>query len=48
MKAERGGFDSFDVLSAAYSHIGNNFRFVLGDLTGLTYDDEGIFLNLVA
>jgi hypothetical protein len=30
MKAERGGFDSFDVLSAAYSHIGNNFRFVLG------------------
>jgi hypothetical protein len=30
MKAEQGGFDRLGVLGAAYSHIGNNFRYVLG------------------
>lgn len=43
-------------LAAAYRHIGNNFQVGVGynfgsfsdDLTDLTYDDEGIFLNLIA
>ncbi|MGJ8610127.1 MAG: hypothetical protein ACSHWY_03465 [Octadecabacter sp.] len=43
-------------LAAAYRHFGNNFKVGVGynfgtfsdDLTDLTYDDEGVFLNLIA
>jgi hypothetical protein len=56
LTAEQGGFDNFGLLAAAYRHLGNNFKVGVGynfgsfsdDLTDLTYDDEGIFLNLVA
>ena len=56
LTAEQGGFDNFGLLPAAYRHLGNNFKVGVGynfgsfsdDLTDLTYDDEGIFLNLVA
>ncbi|WP_390911105.1 hypothetical protein [Pseudosulfitobacter sp. SM2401] len=56
LKAEQGGFDSFGVLGAAYRHLGNNFKVGLGynfgsfsdDLTDLTYDDRGMFINLIA
>lgn len=43
------------VLGAVYRHVGNNFKVGVGynfgvfsdDLTDVTYDNEGIFLNLV-
>ena len=43
------------VLAAIYRHVGNNFKMGIGynfsqfsdDLTDVTYDDEGIFLNVV-
>ncbi|MBU2994026.1 hypothetical protein Q4555_15230 [Octadecabacter sp. 1_MG-2023] len=43
-------------LAAIYRHFGNNFKVGVGynfgtfsdDLTDLTYDDEGVYLNLVA
>lgn len=56
LKAEQGGFDNFGVLGAAYRHLGNNFKVGVGynfgsfsdDLTDLTYDERGVFINLIA
>ncbi|MEM1234129.1 MAG: hypothetical protein AAGH70_08365, partial [Pseudomonadota bacterium] len=44
------------ILGAAYRHFGNNLKVGLGynfgrisdDLTDLTFDDEGLFLNIIA
>lgn len=56
LSAEQGGFDNMGFLAAGYRHIGNNFKVGVGynfgsfsdDLTDLTFDDEGIFINLIA
>jgi hypothetical protein len=56
LKAEQWGFDNFGLLGAAYRHLGNNFKLGVGynfgsfsdDLTDMTYDDEGIFVNMIA
>ena len=45
----------FGVLAAAYRHFGNNLKVGIGynagqfsdDLADVTYDDRGIFLNVV-
>ncbi len=45
----------FGILAAAYRHFGNNFKVGLGynagrfsdDLADVTYDDRGIFLNII-
>ena len=52
----QAGTSETAALAAAYRHFGNNFKVGVGynfgtfsdDLTDLTYDDEGVFLNLVA
>jgi len=52
----QAGTNETAALAAAYRHLGNNLKVGLGynfgsfsdDLTDLEYDDEGIFLNLIA
>lgn len=56
LEASDAGFSQFGVLGAAYRHIGNNVKLGVGynagsfsdDLTDLTYDDEGLFINFIA
>jgi hypothetical protein len=56
LKAEQAGVAQYGLLGAAYRHIGNNFKVGVGynfgkfsdDLTDLTYDDRGLFINLIA
>ncbi|MEQ6204474.1 hypothetical protein ABMC88_15650, partial [Sulfitobacter sp. HNIBRBA2951] len=56
LEASDAGISEFGVLGAAYRHIGNNVKLGVGyntgsfsdDLTDLTYDDEGVFINLIA
>ncbi len=52
----QGGTSETAALAAAYRHFGDNFKVGMGynfgtfsdDLTDLTQDDEGIFLNIIA
>ena len=52
----QAGTSETAALAAAYRHFGNNFKVGVGfnfgsfsdDLTDLTYDDEGVFLNIIA
>lgn len=52
----QAGTNETAALAAAYRHVGNNLKVGVGynfgtfsdDLTDLTYDDDGVFLNLVA
>jgi hypothetical protein len=54
LKAQDLGSDT-GFLAAAYRHVGNNFKIGIGynfgqfsdDLTDVTYNDSGVFLNLV-
>ena len=56
LEASDAGISEFGLLGAAYRHIGNNVKVGVGyntgqfsdDLTDLTYDDEGLFINLIA
>jgi len=56
LEAEQAGISEFGLLGAAYRHVGNNVKVGVGynfgtfsdDLTDLTYDDKGLFINLVA
>lgn len=56
LEASDAGISEFGVLGAAYRHIGNNVKLGIGynagsfsdDLTDLTYDDEGVFINFIA
>lgn len=56
LEASDAGLSEFGVLGAAYRHIGNNVKLGVGyntgrfsdDLTDLTYDDEGVFINFIA
>ncbi len=56
LAAEQAGIDEASVLGAVYRHVGQNAKIGLGynfgqfsdDLTDLTYDDQGLFLNLIA
>lgn len=56
LDATDAGLSEFGVLGAAYRHIGNNMKLGIGyntgrfsdDLTDLTYDDEGVFINFIA
>ena len=56
LKAEQADVAQYGLLGAAYRHIGNNFKVGVGynfgkfsdDLTDLTYDDRGLFINLIA
>lgn len=56
LEAKQAGLSEFGVLGAAYRHVGNNTKIGVGynfgnfsdDLTDLTYNDEGVFLNLIA
>jgi len=56
LHAEQAGFTEYGLLGAVYRHVGNNLKVGLGynfgsfsdDLTDLTYDDAGLFLNVVA
>jgi len=56
LEASDAGLSEFGVLGAAYRHIGNNVKLGVGyntgrfsdDLTDLTYDDEGVFVNFIA
>lgn len=56
LEASDAGLSEFGVLGAAYRHIGNNVKLGIGyntgrfsdDLTDLTYDDEGVFVNFIA
>ncbi len=56
LKAQQGGFDEFALLGAAYRHVGNILKIGVGykyaefsdDLTDLTYDDRGLFVNIGA
>lgn len=53
---EQAGTKDIGVLGAVYKHMGNNLKIGVGynfgsfsdDLTDLTYDDKGAFVNLVA
>lgn len=55
LHAEQAGFTEYGLLGAVYRHVGNNLKVGVGynfssfsdDLTDLTYDDEGFFLNVV-
>ncbi|TDT74032.1 hypothetical protein BDE40_2816 [Litoreibacter halocynthiae] len=46
----------YGLVGAIYRHVGNNFKLGVGynsgrfsdDLTDLTYDDKGVFINLIA
>ena len=56
LKAEQAGVAEYGLLGAAYRHIGNNYKIGVGynfgkfsdDLTDLTFDDRGLFINLIA
>lgn len=56
LHAEQAGVTEYGLLGAAYRHIGNNYKVGVGynfgtfsdDLTDLTYDDKGMFINLIA
>ncbi len=56
LNASDAGLTEFGVLGAAYRHLGKNVKLGVGynsgrfsdDLTDLTFDDEGVFLNLIA
>lgn len=56
LTAEQAGTTEFGLLGAAYRHIGNNYKIGVGynfgkfsdDLTDLTFDDRGVFINLIA
>lgn len=56
LEASDAGISEFGLLGAAYRHIGNNVKVGVGyntgrfsdDLTDLTYDDEGVFVNFIA
>lgn len=56
LTAQQGGFDNIGVVGAAYRHIGENFKIGVGhnfgtfsdNLSDLTYDDSGTFINLIA
>ncbi|WP_299191215.1 hypothetical protein [uncultured Litoreibacter sp.] len=56
LKAEQAGTTEFGLLGAAYRHFGNNYKLGVGynfgtfsdDLTDLTFDDKGLFINLIA
>jgi hypothetical protein len=56
LSARQAGIDEFGVLGTVYRHVGDNFLVGVGynfgrfsdDLTDLTTDDAGIFLNVVA
>ncbi|TDT77567.1 hypothetical protein BDE40_0855 [Litoreibacter halocynthiae] len=56
LRAEQAGVTEYGILGAAYRHIGNNYKVGVGynfgkfsdDLTDLTYDDKGMFINLIA
>lgn len=56
LNAEQAGISDASVLGAVYRHVGQNAKVGLGynfgqfsdDLTDLTYDDQGLFLNLIA
>ncbi|MBV2360790.1 hypothetical protein KUH32_13560 [Thalassococcus sp. CAU 1522] len=56
LEADQAGLSETAFLGAVYRHVGNNLKLGLGynfgsfsdDLTDLTYDDEGAFVNLIA
>lgn len=56
LEAEQGGFEEFGALAALYRHVGQNAKVGVGfnfgefsdNLTDLTYDDKGVFLNVIA
>nr|AFP55392.1 conserved hypothetical protein [Sulfitobacter guttiformis] len=56
LEASDAGLSEVGMLGAAYYHLGNNVKLGLGyntgsfsdDLTDLTYDDEGVFINFIA
>lgn len=56
LRAQQAGLDEFGLLGTVYRHVGNNLMVGLGynfgrfsdDLTDLSTDNEGIFLNLIA
>lgn len=56
LEARQAGLSESALVGAVYRHVGNNLKVGLGynmgrysdDLTDLTFDDKGIFLNLVA
>ena len=56
LEASDAGFSESGILAAAYRHVGNNVKLGVGynfgsfsdDLTDLTLDDKGLFVNLVA
>ncbi|SDX40320.1 hypothetical protein [Litoreibacter albidus] len=56
LDAEQAGTKEYGVLGAVYRHVGNNMKLGIGynsgrfsdDLTDLTYDDKGIFVNMIA
>jgi hypothetical protein len=56
LTARQAGIDEFGVLGTVYRHVGDNFMVGVGynfgrfsdDLTDLTTDDAGIFLNVIA
>ncbi len=53
---DQAGTTDIGVLGAVYKHLGNNLKIGVGynfgqfsdDLTDLTYDDKGAFINLIA
>ncbi|SFR64393.1 hypothetical protein [Litoreibacter janthinus] len=56
LQADQAGTTEFGLLGAAYRHFGNNYKIGVGynfgtfsdDLSDLTYDDRGLFINLIA
>lgn len=56
LRATDANISEYGLLGAAYRHIGKNVKLGIGynsgrfsdDLTDLTFDDEGVFINLIA
>ncbi len=56
LRAEQAGTTEYGLLGAAYRHVGNNYKLGVGynfgkfsdDLTDLTFDDRGAFINVIA
>lgn len=56
LNAPSAGFRETGVLGAVYRHVNDNVKFGIGfnggtfsdDLTDLTYDDKGVFVNIIA
>ncbi|MFK7939875.1 MAG: hypothetical protein AB8B82_10880 [Roseovarius sp.] len=56
LEADQAGISETSLLGAIYRHVGNNFKVGVGynfgtfsdDLSDLTYDDKGAFINLIA